>query len=101
MSSSPLARKSVCDSPSIDRKSSEQWGDKCEENSSENKIDEHLQNLRDLRLGIDNNIYDDASYLADDNLSLTSMKIPEKSKCLLLDALMSYLNSAVNNSAIY
>jgi len=98
VSSSPLAQKSVCDSPSIDTKSNEQWKEKRQEDSSGNKIDEHLQNLRDLRLDTDCNAYDDASYVAVDNQSLKSSPcIPEKSKCLLLDALMSYLNSAVNN----
>lgn len=98
VSSSPLAQKSVCDSPSIDTKSNEQWKEKGQEDFSENKIDEHLQNLRDLRLNTDCNVYDDASYVAADNQSLKSpLNTPEKSKCLLLDALMSYLNSAVNN----
>lgn len=100
VSSSPLAQKSVCDSPSIDTKSSEQWEEKNEGDSSGSKIDEHLQNLRDLRLDTDCNIYDDTNYVAGDNPSLKSPKVPEKSKCLLLDALMSYLNSAVNNVAI-
>lgn len=95
ISSSPLAQKSVCDSPSLDRKSNEQWEEKGRGDSSGNKIDEHLQNLRDLRLDTDCNVYDDANYVAGDNQSLKSPKIPEKSKCLLLDALMSYLNSAV------
>ncbi|XP_067208957.1 FHF complex subunit HOOK interacting protein 2A isoform X2 [Linepithema humile] len=96
VSSSPLAQKSVCDSPSIDTKSSEQGEEKNERDSSGNKIDEHLQNLRDLRLDTDCNIYDDTSYVAGNNPSLKSPKMPEKSKCLLLDALMSYLNSADN-----
>ncbi|XP_072759674.1 FHF complex subunit HOOK interacting protein 2A isoform X2 [Anoplolepis gracilipes] len=99
MSSSPLAQKSVCDSPSIDTKSNEQWKEKRQEDSG-NKIDEHLQNLRDLRLDTDCNVYDDASYIAPDNQSLKSPYIPEKSKCLLLDALMSYLNSADNTVRI-
>ncbi|EFN69290.1 UPF0518 protein FAM160B1 [Camponotus floridanus] len=101
VSSSPLAQKSVCDSPSIDTKSNEQWKEKRQEDSSGNKIDEHLQNLRDLRLDTDCNAYDDASYVAVDNQSLKSSPcIPEKSKCLLLDALMSYLNSADNTVRI-
>lgn len=98
MSSSPLAQKSVCDSPSLDTKSNEQWKEKGQEDSSRNKIDEHLQNLRDLRLNTDCNVYDDASYVAADNQSLKSPYKQEKSKCLLLDALMSYLNSAVKIS---
>ncbi|XP_050449467.1 FHF complex subunit HOOK interacting protein 2A-like isoform X3 [Cataglyphis hispanica] len=101
VSSSPLAQKSVCDSPSIDTKSNEQWKEKRQEDFSENKIDEHLQNLRDLRLNTDCNVYDDASYVAADNQSLKSpLNTPEKSKCLLLDALMSYLNSADNTVRI-
>lgn len=95
ISSSPLAQKSVCDSPSLDTKGNEQWEEKGRSDSSGNKIDEHLQNLRDLRLDTDCNVYDDASYVAGDSQSLKSPKIQEKSKCLLLDALMSYLNSAV------
>ncbi|XP_011639252.1 protein FAM160B1-like [Pogonomyrmex barbatus] len=98
VSSSPLAQKSVCDSPSLDVKN-EQWGDK-NGDYSENKIDEHLQNLRDLRLDTDCNLYDNANYVTGDNQSLKSLKIPEKSKCLLLDALMSYLNSADNTVRI-
>lgn len=101
VSSSPLAHKSVCDSPSLDIKSSEQWEEKGSGDSSRNKIDEHLQNLRDLRLDTDCNVYDDASYVTGDNQSLKSLKTPEKSKCLLLDALMSYLNSAVKNVAFF
>jgi len=101
VSSSPLAQKSVCDSPSLDTKSSEQWEGKDGIDSSGSKIDEHLQNLRDLRLDTDCNAYEDASYVAGDNQSLKSPKRPEKSKCLLLDALMSYLNSAVKNAAIF
>lgn len=101
MSSSPLAQKSCRDSPSIDIKSSEQWEGRYDGNSTENKIDEHLQNLRDLRLDTDCSIYDDASYMTSDNQSLRSSKMPEKSRCLLLDALMSYLNSAVNDIAFF
>ena len=79
-------------------KSSEQWEEKDGGDSSRNKIDEHLQNLRDLRLDTECNAYEDAGYVASDNQSLKSpKKIPEKSKCLLLDALLSYLNSAVKN----
>ncbi|XP_029173386.1 protein FAM160B1-like isoform X2 [Nylanderia fulva] len=100
VSSSPLAQKSVCDSPSIDTKSNEQWKEKGQEDSSENKIDEHLQNLRDLRLNSGCNVYDDAGYIAADNQSLKSPYKQEKSKCLLLDALMSYLNSADNTVRI-
>lgn len=99
VSSSPLTRKSVCDSPSIVTKSKERCED--EKDLSANKIDEHLQNLRDLRLDdVDGNVYNDASYTTDNNLSFKSSKIPGKSKCLLLDALMSYLNSAVNQSIL-
>ncbi|XP_011340334.1 protein FAM160B1 isoform X3 [Ooceraea biroi] len=102
VSSSPLAQKSVCDSPSTNTKSDEQWEEKCEGDSSENKIDEHLQNLRDLRLDCtDCNVYDDGSYTVDDNQSLRSpTKMLGKSQCLLLDALMSYLNSADNTVRI-
>ncbi|KAL6445758.1 hypothetical protein ACFW04_000904 [Cataglyphis niger] len=100
VSSSPLAQKSVCDSPSIDTKSNEQWKEK-RQDFLENKIDEHLQNLRDLRLNTNCNVYEDASYVATDNQSLKSpLNTPEKSKCLLLDALMSYLNSADNTVRI-
>ncbi|XP_011700797.1 PREDICTED: protein FAM160B1-like isoform X3 [Wasmannia auropunctata] len=100
VSSSPLAQKSVCDSPSLDTKGGEQWEEKDRGDSSRNKIDEHLQNLRDLRLDTDCNVYEDASYVAGDDQSLKSPKMPGKSKCLLLDALMSYLNSADNTVRI-
>lgn len=98
-SSSPLAQKSACDSPSMSTKNGEQCGEQCEGDSSENKIDEHLQNLRDLRLNCgDCNVYDDGTFVADDNQSLRSpIKTPGKSHCILLDALMSYLNSAVKD----
>ncbi|XP_032678916.1 protein FAM160B1-like isoform X2 [Odontomachus brunneus] len=100
VSSSPLAQKSVCDSPSIVTKNKERCGDD-EEDILGNEIDQHLQNLRDLRLdNVDGNVYDDASYTTDNNLSFKSPQVPEKSKCLLLDALMSYLNSADNTVRI-
>lgn len=96
VSSSPLIQESVCDSPSIITKNKEQCRDKYEDVSG-NEIDQRLQNLRDLRLdNVDGNVYDDASYMTDNNLSFESPKILGTSKCLLLDALMSYLNSAVN-----
>jgi len=96
VSSSPLAHKSVCDSPSMNTKSGEQWEENC--NSSENKIDEHLQNLRDLRLDCtDCNIYDDGSYAMDNQSLKSPVKMSGKSRCFVLDTLMSYLNSAVKN----
>lgn len=101
ISSSPLAQKSICDSPSMDTKSSEQWEEKSGSDPSGSKIDEHLQNLRDLRLDTDCNVYDDASYVANDSQSLKSPKKSEKSKCLLLDSLMSYLNSAVKKRILF
>lgn len=94
VSSSPLAQKSVRNSPSIDAKNGEQSEEKNEEDSSENRLDKHLQSLRDLRLNSDCGTYDATTYVASDNQSLRSP--PERSKCFLLDALMSYLNSAVN-----
>ncbi|EFN77103.1 protein FAM160B1 [Harpegnathos saltator] len=101
VSSSPLMRKSVCNSPSIATKDTERCEDKHEKDLLGNEIDQHLQNLRDLRLdNVDGNVYDDASYTTDNNLSFKSSKILGKSKCLLLDALMSYLNSADNTVRI-
>jgi len=85
----------------LDTKSNEQWEEKSGGDLSGSKIDKHLQNLRDLRLDTDSNVYDDASYVAGDNQSLKSPKMSEKSKCLLLDALMSYLNSAVKHIALF
>lgn len=101
VSSSPLTRKSICDSPSIVAKIKEQCGEE-EKDLPENEIEQQLQNLRDLRLdNVDGNVYDDARYTSDNNLSFKSPKMsPGKSKCLLLDALMSYLNSAVNQSIV-
>ncbi|XP_020289800.1 protein FAM160B1-like [Pseudomyrmex gracilis] len=99
VSSSPLAQKSVRNSPSIDVKNGEQSEEKNEEDSSENRLDKHLQSLRDLRLDSDCGTYNDATtYVAGDNQSLRSP--PERSKCFLLDALMSYLNSADNTVRI-
>ncbi|XP_014486616.1 PREDICTED: protein FAM160B1-like isoform X2 [Dinoponera quadriceps] len=72
VSSSP--RKSACDSPSIVGRD--------EKDVPGNEIDQHLRNLR-----LDND--DGASYTTD-------LSFKSSSKCLLLDALMSYLNSADN-----
>ena len=64
-----------------------------------NEIDTHLQNLRDLRLDVD---YGGACEDADseNDQSLLRPKTPQKSKCLLLDALLSYINTADNTVRI-
>ena len=64
-----------------------------------NEIDTHLQNLRDLRLDVDyGGGCEDAN--SENDQSLLRPKTPQKSKCLLLDALLSYINTADNTVRI-
>ncbi|XP_033322393.1 FHF complex subunit HOOK interacting protein 2A isoform X2 [Megalopta genalis] len=72
---------------------------KAEDAALMNEIDAHLQNLRDLRLDAEYGGYEDVGY-ADSDRDLLDPKPPEKSKCLLLDALLSYINTADNTVRI-
>lgn len=100
-SSSPVIQKEICGENSGVAQSSESRdydvSQKNEDVALINEIDTHLQNLQDLRLdGEYGNTYDD-SHCLDGDQSLLRPKTPEKSKCLLLDALLSYINTAVSN----
>lgn len=100
-SSSPSTQKSICDpSSNIAAQNSDPQdyeAQKCEDTLM-NEIDTHLQNLRDLRLDAEYaGVYDDVS---ENDQSLLRAKTPQKSKCLLLDALSSYINTAVSKGEI-
>lgn len=104
-SSSPAIQKEICGENSGVVQSSESQdydvSQKNEDVALINEIDTHLQNLQDLRLdGEYGNVYDDSRCL-DGDQSLLRSKTPEKSKCLLLDALLSYINTAVSNKLSY
>lgn len=65
-----------------------------------NEIDTHLRNLQDLRLdGEYGDAYEDTSCMDEDRSPLRS-KTQQQSKCLLLDALLSYINTADNTVRI-
>ncbi|CAK9824286.1 FHF complex subunit HOOK interacting protein 2A [Anthophora retusa] len=65
-----------------------------------NEIETHLQNLQDLRLDVEyGNTYEESN-CADGDENLLRPKTPQKSKCLLLDALLSYINTADNTVRI-
>lgn len=103
-SSSPVIQKEICGENSGVITSESQDYDVSQKNEDValiNEIDTHLQNLQDLRLdGEYRNVYDD-SHCLDGDQSLLRSKTPEKSKCLLLDALLSYINTAVSNKLSY
>ncbi|XP_031370523.1 protein FAM160B1-like isoform X3 [Apis dorsata] len=102
-SSSPVIQKEICGENSGVITSESQDYDVSQKNEDValiNEIDTHLQNLQDLRLdGEYGNVYDD-SHCLDGDQSLLRSKTPEKSKCLLLDALLSYINTADNTVRI-
>lgn len=104
-SSSPVIQKEICgENSSVIQSSESQDYDVSQKNEDValiNEIDTHLQNLQDLRLdGEYGNVYDESHCLEGDQ-SLFRSKTPEKSKCLLLDALLSYINTAVSNKLSY
>lgn len=103
-SSSPAIQKEICgENSGIVQSSESQDYDVSQKNEDValiNEIDTHLQNLQDLRLdGEYGNVYDDSRCL-DGDQNLLRSKTPEKSKCLLLDALLSYINTADNTVRI-
>ncbi|PBC30285.1 hypothetical protein APICC_06382 [Apis cerana cerana] len=103
-SSSPVIQKEICgENSSVIQSSESQDYDVSQKNEDValiNEIDTHLQNLQDLRLdGEYGNVYDESHCLEGDQ-SLLRSKTPEKSKCLLLDALLSYINTADNTVRI-
>ncbi|XP_076631005.1 FHF complex subunit HOOK interacting protein 2A isoform X2 [Colletes latitarsis] len=103
--SSPATQKPVCDSDSgaaasVGEPQDYEASQKCEDVALINEIGTHLQNLRVLRLDLEfNDDFEDASCAANDQ-SLLPSKTPQKSKCLLLDALLSYINTADNTVRI-
>ncbi|XP_043266157.1 FHF complex subunit HOOK interacting protein 2A-like isoform X2 [Colletes gigas] len=103
--SSPATQKPVCDSDSgaaasVGESRDYEASQKCEDVALINEIGNHLQNLRVLRLDLEfNDDFEDAGCAANDQ-SLLPSKTPQKSKCLLLDALLSYINTADNTVRI-
>lgn len=103
-SSSPVIQ-SCDDNPDVRAQSSESQDyeaslQKGEDVTLMNEIDTHLQNLQDLRLDVEyGGAYEDSNCV-DGDQSLLRPKTPEKSKCLLLDALLSYINTADNTVRI-
>nr|XP_031844835.1 protein FAM160B1-like isoform X2 [Nomia melanderi] len=103
-SSSPATQKPISESSSrVAAPSSEgqeyETSQKCEDMALMNEIDTHLQNLRDFRLDTEYGGYEDGSYI-ENGQCLMESKTPQKSKCLLLDALLSYVNTADNTVRI-
>ncbi|XP_053975897.1 FHF complex subunit HOOK interacting protein 2A-like isoform X1 [Hylaeus volcanicus] len=104
-SSSPTTQKPVREAVPGARGSTGESQDyevahKCEDVALMNEIDTHLQNLRDLRVDVEfGGGYEDSGCVENDQNLLTS-KTPQKSKCLLLDALLSYINTADNTVRI-
>ncbi|KAG7190263.1 hypothetical protein KM043_006382 [Ampulex compressa] len=108
-SSSPAIEKPICHSTSstaistCDTHDYQTLQKPYKEECPINEIDAHLQNLRDLRLDTESSsIYDDVSNMLLENESNNFLRphLQQKSKCLLLDALLSYLNSADNTVRI-
>nr|XP_034178916.1 protein FAM160B1-like isoform X1 [Osmia lignaria] len=104
-SSSPVTPKLISDSSTnvseqVPDTQDDEISHKCEDVALMNEIDAHLQNLQDLRLDVEySGVYEDASCPENDQSSLRSRMAP-KSKCLLLDALLSYINTADNTVRI-
>ncbi|XP_076174981.1 FHF complex subunit HOOK interacting protein 2A isoform X2 [Ptiloglossa arizonensis] len=103
-SSSPATQKLICESVTDATVSTVESQDcevsqKGEDTCLMNEIDIHLQNLRDLRLDEFNGDYEDICCTENDQ-SILNSKTPQKSKCLLLDALLSYINTADNTVRI-
>lgn len=92
--SEPISRLTSRSSESQDCEASQ----KSEDTALMNEIDAHLQHLRDFRLDAEYG-YEDGGYL-DNDQDLLDSKTPQKSKCLLLDALLSYINTADNTVRI-
>ncbi|XP_076295822.1 FHF complex subunit HOOK interacting protein 2A isoform X2 [Lasioglossum baleicum] len=92
--SEPISRLTARSSESQDCEASQ----KSEDTALMNEIDAHLQHLRDFRLDAEYG-YEDGGYL-DNDQDLLDPKTPQKSKCLLLDALLSYINTADNTVRI-
>ena len=101
-SSSPIIQKPISDESSVVAASSSDSQDydvsqKGEDVALMNEIDTHLQNLQDLRLDVEYGTAYEGSNCAEGDQSLLRPETPQKSKCLLLDALLSYINTAVSH----
>ncbi|KAK1136954.1 hypothetical protein K0M31_001484 [Melipona bicolor] len=104
-SSSPIIQKPISDESSVVAASSSDSQDydisqKGEDVALMNEIDTHLQNLQDLRLDVEYGTAYEDSNCAEGDQSLLRPETPQKSKCLLLDALLSYINTADNTVRI-
>ncbi|KAK9303726.1 hypothetical protein QLX08_004718 [Tetragonisca angustula] len=104
-SSSPIIQKPISDESSVVAASSSDSQDydvsqKGEDVALMNEIDTHLQNLQDLRLDVEYGTAYEGSNCAEGDQSLLRPETPQKSKCLLLDALLSYINTADNTVRI-
>nr|XP_003705923.1 PREDICTED: protein FAM160B2-like [Megachile rotundata] len=102
-SSSPETPKLICDNGSNVSEQADprdEVSHKCEDTAMMNEIDAHLQNLQDLRLDVEyTGVYEDTACVESDRSSGKS-RTSSKSKCLLLDALLSYINTADNTVRI-
>ncbi|XP_076759736.1 FHF complex subunit HOOK interacting protein 2A isoform X4 [Xylocopa sonorina] len=104
-SSSPAIQKPSCDENSgIPTQATDprdyEVSQNCQDAALMNEIDTHLQNLQDLRLDVGYGSSYENSNSAEGDQSLLRPKTPQKSKCLLLDALLSYINTADNTVRI-
>ncbi|XP_012237746.1 protein FAM160B1 isoform X2 [Bombus impatiens] len=104
-SSSPVIEKPICDENSgVTVQSSDSQDCDISQKSENvvlmNEIDTHLQNLQDLRLDVEYGAAFEESNCAEGDQNLLRPETPQKSKCLLLDALLSYINSADNTVRI-
>ncbi|XP_047343199.1 FHF complex subunit HOOK interacting protein 2A-like isoform X3 [Vespa velutina] len=105
-SSSPLTQNVCCNSTLTmnlpdDKQNNSNITDKlCDElDNPVTEIETCLQSMKDLRLTEDCNTCDKTNNPIENNCGrslLIPSRIPAKSKCLLLEALMSYVNSADN-----
>lgn len=110
-SSSPLTQNSYCNSTltvnlTDDKQNNRNITDKlCDElDNPVADIETCLRSMKDLRINEDCNACDKTNNQIDNNRGrslLIPSRIPAKSKCFLLEALMSYVNSAVNNPVYF
>ncbi|XP_017878113.1 protein FAM160B1-like isoform X1 [Ceratina calcarata] len=104
-SSSPVIQIPICDNNSgVTAQSSDSRdydnSQLAEDVTLMNEIDTHLRNLQDLRLdGEYGGAYEDSSCMDEDRSPLRP-KPQQQSKCLLLDALLSYIYTADNTVRI-
>ncbi|KAK2575817.1 hypothetical protein KPH14_007199 [Odynerus spinipes] len=103
-SSSPLTQNAYCDSSSVamnlpDSQSPNITDKLCDElDGPAVEVEPCLQSMKELRLTEDCNGCEKSNSMETDNAHslLIPSRMPARSKCLLLEALMSYVNSADN-----